>query len=429
MTRRAARGLVVCVSLCAALAGSLPPALAVAYGGIQAAGPATSWNPGKALAASDEALLSAWASDCPPPKGKCARDSTPKMGVYIQRSPAGARPAAWKKPIRVSPGSRQAERASVGADGSLAAVGWVTQTSYLHYEPAARRVFWMRVSTDGGVSWRGALQMTVADGRVDYPRIAVSESVIYATWTNAATGEVRLGISDDAGATWTKRTLATSSAHADGNPEGFAALPDVGASGQNVVVVWQGDDGGAVEMIGSNDGGSSWGSVTELSSASEEPGLDYAAAQGASDGVSHRVAIAYGTDGGIGVRTFDGGGLSGPRDDPFDWPAPISGVTFVGGYGPAIAPFGTDGLVVAAAACRNTCDTSNANARIDVVTTESGDDGQSWSTPIRLTDASQAPYRINDEPSIALTSGARRIAFDRYQTSFTNYRVGMRSGS
>ena len=254
MTRRAARSLVVGTLTCLALAGFLPPAEAATYGGIQAAGAPYSWNPGKALTATDRFLLSAWASDCPPPTGACAQNTRPKMGVYVQRSAVDARPAAWKAPLRVSPPKLQAERAALGADGSLAAVGWVTQTSYLHYHPSARRIFWLRVSVDSGRTWRRAVQMTVTAGRVDYPRIAVSEGQIYAVWTNAATGEIRLAISANAGATWTKQTVGTSSAHADGSAEGFAALPDVGASGQNVAVVWFADDGGAVDQVGSTNG-------------------------------------------------------------------------------------------------------------------------------------------------------------------------------
>jgi hypothetical protein len=36
---------------------------------------------------------------------------------------------------------------------------------------------------------------------------------------------------------------------------------------------------------------------------------------------------------------------------------------------------------------------------------------------------------VNDEPSLAWTGGIRRVAYDRYQPSFTDYRVWFRSGS
>src|SRR4249919_1622393 len=221
MTRWGARTLAVGAAACFMLAGAIAPAAASTFGASQRAASPSSWNPGKALAASDRFLLSAWASDCPPPKGRCATDRKPTMGVFVQRAPVGGVPAAWRRPLRVSQPSHQAQRASLGADGPIAAVGWVTQTSYLHYNPAARRVLWLRVSGNGGRTWRGAVQLSAVGGRVDYPRVAVSEGRVYAVWTNAGTGDVRLAISDDLGATWTKRTVGTTTSRSDGRAEGF----------------------------------------------------------------------------------------------------------------------------------------------------------------------------------------------------------------
>ena len=73
------------------------------------------------------------------------------------------------------------------------------------------------------------------------------------------------------------------------------------------------------------------------------------------------------------------------------------------------------------------CDAADTDARIDVLFRRSPDGGANWATFVQLTDASTAPYRVNDEPSIALTSAAKRIAFDSYQPSFVDYQVRMRS--
>ena len=135
------------------------------------------------------------------------------------------------------------------------------------------------------------------------------------------------------------------------------------------------------------------------------------------------------------MRTFDGGGLQGPQALVPSWPEAASGTTFTDGYGPAIAPFGSSGLLAAFAACRggsglsDPCDTTSAAARVDVVVAASSDDGANWSPPVRLTNAATAPFRINDEPSLVLSGGVQRIAYDRYQSTFATYRVGMRSGS
>ncbi|TMK85300.1 MAG: exo-alpha-sialidase [Actinobacteria bacterium] len=189
MSGRARRLVFSAVISVVVLAGVARPGSAFA---LQAASAPFSWNPGKSLATAGGRLLSAWASDCPPPSGACATDRSPKMGVFVQRSPAGAVPAAWGKPKRMSPGDVQAERPSIAADGNLAVVGWVTQTSYLHYSPTARRSFWIRVSTDHGATWRAPHRVSPSNGRVDYPRLAVQGHEIFAVWTNANNGAIRL---------------------------------------------------------------------------------------------------------------------------------------------------------------------------------------------------------------------------------------------
>ena len=95
-------------------------------------------------------------------------------------------------------------------------------------------------------------------------------------------------------------------------------------------------------------------------------------------------------------------------------------------------PSRSGSLVVAFAACRrrnlaDPCDPTDVDARIDVLFRRSPDGGATWASLLQLTDASTAPYRINDEPSIALTSTAKRIAFDSYQPSFSAYQIRMRS--
>src|SRR4029453_16457265 len=120
-------------------------AAAVGFTPIQVAAAPYSWNPGKALATATGRLLSARASDCPPPTGACATDRSPTMRVFVQRAPSGTVPADWGRPKRVSPKDAQAERTSLAADGDLVVVGWVTQRSYLHYDPTDPRRFWIRI--------------------------------------------------------------------------------------------------------------------------------------------------------------------------------------------------------------------------------------------------------------------------------------------
>jgi hypothetical protein len=143
------------------------------------------------------------------------------------------------------------------------------------------------------------------------------------------------------------------------------------------------------------------------------------------------VAVAYTTPDELRVRVWDGSTL-GPAVAVASFPIVVGGVTYEGGYGPAVLPSRSGSLVVAFAGCRrrnlaDPCDPTDTDARIDVLFRRSPDGGATWASLLQLTDASTAPYRVNDEPSIALTSTAKRIAFDSYQPSFSAYQIRMRS--
>ena len=426
--RRLVFSVVVSVVVLAAIAEARPTFA------LQRASAPFSWNPGKSLATARGKLLSAWASDCPPPSGACATDRSPTMGVFVQRSSAGAVPAAWGGPKRMSPRDVQAERPSIAADGNLAVVGWVTQTSYLHYRATSRRSFWIRVSTDRGATWRAPHRVSPRWGRVDYPRLAVQGHAIFAVWTNANGGAIRFARSNDLGATWTMRTVGTTSSRSDGSREGYAGLPDIGVSGTNVAVVWFSDQKGAQRVALSSTRGTDLGSTppTTLVGSSPNDGQRYAGAAGSTTPGDPRVAVAFTTPSKLLVRVWDGVTL-GPQLSVASFPTAIGGVMYAGGYGPAVLPTGSDGLVVAFAACRrrfkvsDPCNPTDGAARIDVVSGDSADGGANWGSFLRLADATKAPYRINDEPSLALTNDKRRIAFDSYQSSFVAYVVRMRS--
>jgi hypothetical protein len=426
-----ARRLVFSVLTSVVLTGIALPGSASA---LQRASGPFSWNPGKSLATAGGRLLSVWASDCPPPTGACATDGSPSMGVFVLRSPGGAVPAAWSRAKRVSPRGVHAERPSIAADGNIAVAGWVTQTSYLHYNPSARRSFWIRVSTDRGAKWRAPHRLTPLRGRVDYPRLAVQGHELFAVWTNAKNGAIRFATSTNLGTTWTKRTVGATSSTSDGWREGFAGLPDVGVSGTNVAIVWFADRKGAQRAALSSARGTDLTSSTPpttLAGSSPNDGQRYAGAAGSAIAGDPRVAVAYTTADKVLVRIWDGAAL-GPAIAVASFPTAVGGVTYEGGYGPAVLPSRSGGLVVAFAACRrrnlaDPCDPSDIDARIDVLSRRSSDGGATWGSFLRLTEASKAPYRINDEPSIALTTTAKRISFDSYQPSFMAYVVRMRS--
>jgi hypothetical protein len=160
-------------------------------------------------------------------------------------------------------------------------------------------------------------------------------------------------------------------------------------------------------------------------------GIRYGAAQGATDGASQRVAIAYTTGSTVAVRVWDGSSI-GPPSVAATWPQDGGGVSYAAGYGPAVLPTGANGLRLAVAGCRprpslhDPCKPLDPTARIDTLVTTSSD-GTSWSPLDRITNASKKPYRTNDEPSVVMTGFTLRVAYDAYQRMFSDYRVLLRS--
>ena len=435
MTPRVVR-LIVVAAVIAAVSAMTAPVFAATFGAPHRASARYAWNPGRSLVATDTKLLSIWASDCPPPLEKCASDDGPHVGVFVQRSPAGAVPPSWSKPLRLSPPSVHAERPSIAAHGATVIASWVTQRSYGRYRPGAPRVLWVRVSRNQGKTWKHARRLSPVNGRVDYPRVAIGGGRLFAVWTSADNGALRLAHSDDNGGHWAKATIAQTSSTPFGGGEGYAALPDIGASGTNLAIAWIATDTGIQRALTSAVGGDDLaGAIPEqLSGRSRNDGQHYPGVGGATDPGDPRVAIAYSTGTALELRTYDGVTLGAPST-VFAWDTTIQGTRFVDGYGPAVLPLDPGRIAVAVAGCRrNTvsarpCDPSAAGSRIDVLYVETPDDGVTWETPTRLTDATRGTYRTNDEPSLAITGTTRRVAFDRYQPSFSNYAVWLRSST
>jgi hypothetical protein len=394
----------------------------------------SSWTVGNAMGRTDAYLHTVWASDCPPPRGACATDDGPYVGVFWQRSPI-ASPANWSAPVRVSPGDDHAVRPSVAAAGTHVYVAWVTQRSYLKYRPKAPRRVWIRVGGQQGGSWSAPVPLTGPKTRVDYPVVAASGNDVWVVWTDGDTGAIRMADSHDAGDTWATTTIgATTSGR--GSAEGFAGYPAIGASGSNVVAAWFSTPAGRQVALTSSTGGSDWGSSptpTQITGTSPNDGNRYPVVRGADDGVSDRVAVSYTTADGVAVRLFGGAALSAERTVDGPWPSVAGGLRWAGAYGATAVPFGGDGLAVAYAACRSRpgvndpCRQNARGARIDTVYRESTDGGASWSTR-RVVARAKKAARVNEAVSLQADgpSGLRWFTW-LARTRWTSYRVLGRS--
>ncbi len=424
----------VAVAIVAVLSFATPATAATtAFGHARRISAPYAWNPGKSLAATSNRLLAIFASDCPPPSGRCADNNGPRMGVFIRRSPASSQPGDWSKPVRISPSSVQAERPAIAARGTTVIASYVTQRRYLHYRPRAPRVLWIRVSLDQGRSWHKPVRVSGHTGRVDYPRVAVGGGRMFAVWTQADSGSIRMATSDDRGHRWRSATIGSTTSRSSSG-EGFRGLPDIGVAGNDVAVAWFSTGGGAQQALTSSTKGDDLTTATPVTLTGPSPndGQHYPAVAGAVAPGDPRVALAYSTDTGVKLRIFDGSTLSAPST-VFTWREVVGGAGYLDGYGPAVLPFGASQVSVAIAGCRRDpgaqpCRPLARGARIDVLYRHSADDGGSWDAAVRLTNAgSHRPYRVNDEPSLAATGSTQRVSYDRYERSFSRYDVWMRS--
>ena len=263
-----------------------PVSAALTWGRPRPAAAQFSWNPGKALAATTSSVLSAWASDCPPPKRVCATNRRPHMGVFVTKARASTGKLSWGPARRLSPSSVHAERATIAGLGDRAVAGWVTQTKYATYRPGARRVFWIRRSNTQGKKWGKPIRMSARQGRVDYPRVAITGSRVFAVWTDAERGSIRMATSTG-GDRWSVKTIGRTTADAGRRREGFSGLPDIGASGQNVVITWYtNDQGRQVALTSAASGGdlNAGSTPTVLTGSSPPNGIRYAGWAGPATG-------------------------------------------------------------------------------------------------------------------------------------------------
>jgi hypothetical protein len=392
------------------------------------------WTDGNTLARSQGYLQTAWATDCPPPSGRCATDRGPHVGVFWQRA-LRAKPGTWSKPRRVSLPRQQAARPAVAASGSNVYVAWVTQTSYLHYRPKAPRILWIRTSRNQGATWGAAVQLSTPGSRADFPVIAASGNRAWVVWTGSGSGSILMASTTNKGVHWTTQTIGTTLA-GRGSPEGYQGFPAIGASGANVMAAWFVGPAGKQVAVVSNANGSDWTTPPTpiaLTPQSPDDGVHYPVVRGADDGASTHVAVAYATATGIQTRTYDGSSLSAPTVVAGPWSATS---TYTGGYGAAAIPFGTNDVAVAWSGCRrvkaltHSCRPTMKKARIDLLERESTNGGATWTRIFRISVATPA-VPVNEAPSLEAdgANGHRSFVWLRRTANWINYRVWIRNGS
>jgi hypothetical protein len=333
-------------------------------------------------------------------------ETSPLRGVFHTRSTT--RGQNWSPPVRLSLGFQTAQRVVLAATGATVHAAWVALAAEQNAPPTAPRVIWYRASTDEGETWPGQpVAVSPNQGRVDRAALAAAldgeTQRVYIAYTDAASGEVKVAVSSDGGATWETAQVGETTVS---TAEGFAGSATVAASGRTVVLAWVADASGTLRYRASTDGGRTWAPAETV--AADSNGWVTAAAQ---DG---QYGFAWSSPSGIRLRLAHGGAL-GPEQRVVAF-GPNQ--RYADGYGPALAlstaeaPGGATRSVVAVAwaQCeRAGCDQESA---VDLGWVESGDGGTTWSPVSTIASGTRNSLRpVNDRPSVVLLGQTRFVTF------------------
>ncbi len=341
-----------------------------------------------------------------------AKDTGPYAGVYYVRSTSGS---AWSSPKRLNPSTQHATRLGLAAAGSRVYVAWVRQTKIIRYSPTAPRVLYVRVNTRHGAStaWKRAVRLTSTSGRVDYPTVAASGSDVYVAYTDAVTGSVKVAVSRDRGATWTKKTVGSTTHSAK---DGKAAWPSVAVYGSTVAVAWIGDGTGLVRTAVSVNRGATWTSQDNVGTQSNG-GLS-TAVRGA------RIAVAWTTDDNVVLRQRTDGVWGDPVIAGSYAPSENGrGSAYV--YAPAVSLQDPNRIAVAWSEYLDGYD-----GRADLRWSESADGGMTWFIADTLgVAAATSTRRLNDWASVLWPStGTRLVVWNGWTPESSSFRQYLRSG-
>jgi hypothetical protein len=374
------------------------------------------WSGGSSFARTpDGDLIALEATDFS--QGAFATDHGPYMGVFARTS--SDRGATWSVPVRVSQPGRHADRAALAVAGGSTYATWVTQQSYDNYDPSKPRVVYFRANPGSG--WGKTIALTKKKGRVDSPSIAASGTHVYVAWVDANTGQVRVARSRDGGKTFVRSVIGKTTALSPDN-EGMRGSATIGAAGNVVGMAWIASGSGAIKVRVSTNGGKKW-----------HDSLSVVGSLGAANGGTpslrgwgDKLALAWTTPGGVFARVW--AKSWGPtRAIASFGPA----AAYKGGFDVEIVPSEGGELGAVWSACKTSgCDLLSAAARVDVVWSDSGDGGATWSPPSLVQGSVHADQTINESPTaVWLDGGTRIVGYTGRSPGWTSYAMLLRVGS
>lgn len=179
--------------------------------------------------------------------------------TWYRRSTDGG--ATWGTPFQLSAAAAPyASGATIAATGSKVDVAWLEELASGDWVVKYRR------STNGGGSWSAPLTLSPTTTDANYVRLARdSANRVFVTWTDSATGSVRLRRSVDGGATFLGATALGKTTMKPFGDSGLLEARSVVAAGSGALYAAFHTTATTLVVRRSFDGGATWTAATPLS--------------------------------------------------------------------------------------------------------------------------------------------------------------------
>ena len=400
-------------------------AAAVSWGTAKVASAAHGFSTGRGLATTKSGsttyLHQVYVNNYPGgTKASDAAGGTREAVMYQRRTATGV---ASGSAFRVNKSSQHGNGASIAAAGSHVYVVWSHLAKYAYGPTDARTLQFRSNASNGSGAWSTIKSLTTT-GRVDSPSVAAAGSYVYIGYTNAATGAIKLLISDDFGANFHNSGLSMDPVTYD-NGYGYFGTTSVAAAGSNVAMAW---------LSGDTFTASAWTSTITLPGRPTSPlprVMPPVLRVSPRSGIGSAVAIA--TPAVIRTRVWVNGSLGQERTaTTFS-----ASATLKRSYTVDVALGGTTSVGLAWNACRNAnCLGTDSPAKgQDLIWRELADNGAHWKAAFTLqactgTSATGKQRRLNAYASALFLSATKRVVtFDAFNSTFTKGSVLLHIGS
>ena len=340
--------------------------------------------------------------------------NTTNPGVYYRRGSSTG--STWGTAKRLNPAAGFAENGAIAAASKYVYAAYQVVGDWDNFDPTAPRSIALRVNTNHGSSTAWLASKTLsAVTRVGHPSVAATGAYGYVTYTDADTGDIVLarngGVNNDSG--WTAQNIGFTTRQASNN-NGYEGDPVVAAYGALVLVAWIGEDTGKIFGMISTDHGASWPTDATILATAQVWDLSASAA-------SARFGLAWTQASGIKAKLY--------RSSAWQATKTVATFTSTGsyraGYGTSISLAGTGRVAIAWSGCTRADCTGGSTKGVNVRWRESTDNLAHQKTTVTVASyTASSSRRINDYPSIVLTSTPRRyVVYNVASATFSTFNL------